>query len=245
VGDFFSLGLYGLFFNVRCRRGHLRRQISYFPLEDQLATRRTKTAEVALDGPVKGHRCVAEIVNGVGQRIALLRNAQGLSLHQLAVESDVSAAAIHKIERSGMVPTITTLLKLGVALGVSVSYLLQEDEAIPEPIQFTSANERHAVYTLHKDIISLDGISGSSRQFRIAAAVARMIPGATSGRNLLKHPGEELVHVLSGEVSFRVGDQDFVLKAGDSLHFSGDLLHHWENAANKPANLICFVFRNE
>jgi transcriptional regulator with XRE-family HTH domain len=209
-----------------------------------LATRRTKTAKVTLDEPIKEHRGVAEIVNGVGQRIALLRNAQGLSLHQLAVKSDVSAAAIHKIERSSMVPTITTLLKLGAALGVSVSYLLQEDEVIPEPIQFTGANERHAVYTPHKGI-SLEGISGSYRQFRIAAAVARMIPGATSGRNLLKHPGEELVHVLSGEVSFRVGDQDFVLKAGDSLHFSGDLPHHWENTASKPANLIWFVFRNE
>ncbi|NPT54412.1 cupin domain-containing protein [Paraburkholderia elongata] len=209
-----------------------------------MATRRTKTAKVALDEPVKGQRDVAEIVNGVGQRIALLRNDQGLSLHQLAVKSDVSSAAIHKIERSSMVPTITTLLKLGAALGVSVSSLLQEDEAIPDPVQFTGATERQAVYTPHKGI-SLEGISGSYRQFRIAAAVARMIPGATSGRNLLQHPGEELVHVISGEVSFRVGDQDFQLKAGDSLHFSGDLPHHWENTTDKPANLIWFVFRNE
>ena len=213
-------------------------------MEDLLAKRSTKLAEVASDEPSKGPRDLEEIVNGVGQRIALLRNAQGLSLHQLATRSDVSAAAIHKIERSSMVPTVTTLLKLGAALGVSVSYLLQEDEATSEPVQFTSANEREEVYTPHKGL-SLEGITGSYRHFKMAAAVAHMASGATSGRNLLKHPGEELVHVLSGEVSFKVGGRDFRLKAGDSLHFSGDLPHHWENVTSKPANLIWFVLRND
>ena len=45
----------------------------------------------------------------------------GLSLQQLGERSDVSAAAIHKIEQGGMVPTITTLLKLASALGRPVS----------------------------------------------------------------------------------------------------------------------------
>ena len=37
-------------------------------------------------------------------------------MQQLGERSDISAAAIHKIERNGMVPTITTLMKLAVAL---------------------------------------------------------------------------------------------------------------------------------
>jgi transcriptional regulator with XRE-family HTH domain len=213
-------------------------------LEDLLATRRTKVAQVAPDEPAKAHSDVEEIVNGVGKRIALLRSAQGLSLHQLAIRSDVSAAAIHKIERSSMVPTVTTLLKLGAALGVSVSHLLQEDGATSEPVQFTSAKERQDVYTPHKGL-SLEGITGSYRHFKIAAAIAHMIPGASSGRNPLRHPGEELVHVLSGEVTFQIGDRDFRLKAGDSLHFSGDLPHHWKNVTNKPAELVWFVLRND
>ena len=164
-------------------------------------------------------------------------------MQQLAAKSDVSAPAIQKIERSGMVPTITTLLKLGAALGVPVNYFVQEDEAHPEPVHFTGAKERRAVYTSHKGL-DLAGITGSYRQFQTAAAVARMVPGATSGDKLLKHPGEELVHVTSGEIFFHVGGQDFILKAGDSLHFSGDIPHHWENVAEKPAELIWVVLRN-
>src|SRR6202795_1319717 len=55
---------------------------------------------------------VERIVGSIGLKVFSLRKSMGLSLQQLGERSDVSAAAIHKIEQGGMVPTITTLLKL-------------------------------------------------------------------------------------------------------------------------------------
>ncbi|MGI9327996.1 MAG: cupin domain-containing protein [Pseudomonadales bacterium] len=202
----------------------------------------TKSTDDAADIPMDASSQVKEIVSKIGQKIAGLRRAQGLSLQQLAAKSDVSAASIHKMERSDMVPTITTVLKLSSALGVPVSYFVQEDDSDPEPIHFTSADERRTVYTPHKGL-GLAGITGSYRQFNAAAAVAHMAPGATSGRKLLKHAGEEIVYVTSGEVLFQVGNQDYILKAGDSLHFSGDIPHHWENTTKTPAELIWVALR--
>ena len=48
------------------------------------------------------------IVSSIGPKVKRLRQEQNLSLQQLAVKAEVSAAAIHKIERNDMVPTITT-----------------------------------------------------------------------------------------------------------------------------------------
>jgi len=186
---------------------------------------------------------VDEIVNQIGRKVSDLRKSQGLSLQQLASVSDVSAAAIHKIERSGMVPTITTLLKLGTALGVPVSYFVQEDETQPVPVHATAAGHRPQVYTPHAGL-RLSGISGSYRQFQTAAAVATVEPGATSGERPMQHPGEELVHVLSGSVEFRVADQTYTLGPGDSLHFAGDVPHHWENHGRKAAELVWIALRN-
>lgn len=184
-----------------------------------------------------------EIVSLIGPKIAGFRKAQGLSLQQLALTSDVSAAAIHKIERSGMVPTVTTLLKLAGALGVPVSYFVAEDDPHPESVRLTKSESRRPVYTPH-DGLALGGISGSYRQFQAAAAVASMSAGANSGVKLLKHPGEELVYVLSGRVRFTVGNDEYSLKAGDSLHFSGDVPHHWENLGKITAQLIWFALRS-
>jgi DNA-binding XRE family transcriptional regulator len=69
-----------------------------------------------------------QIVSSIGPKLRELRVQRGLSLQQLADRADVSAAAIHKIERSGMVPTITTLLKIAGALNRPVSYFVNEDQ---------------------------------------------------------------------------------------------------------------------
>jgi len=186
---------------------------------------------------------VEEIVSLIGPKLRGLRAAQGHSLQQLAALSDVSAAAIHKIERNGMVPTITTLLKLGAALGVPVSYFVAEDEQPPAPVHFTPATRRPSVYTPHEGL-ALAGITGSYRQFQTAAAVATVRPGANSGEKPLQHPGEELVHVVEGTLTFRVGDQEYPLGAGDSLHFGGQVPHHWANESAKPARAIWVALRN-
>lgn len=184
-----------------------------------------------------------EIINMIGPKIAALRKAQGLSLLQLAASSDVSAAAIHKIERSGMVPTVTTLLKVAGALGVPVGYFVAEEGPHPEPVHFTKDGTGRAVYTPHVGL-ALTGISGSYRQFQAAAAVTTMDPGADSGTKMLKHPGEELVFVLSGRVQFTVGGQEFSMGPGDSLHFNGDVPHHWRNHSKKKAELLWVALRN-
>jgi transcriptional regulator with XRE-family HTH domain len=186
---------------------------------------------------------VEEIVSLIGPKLRALRSAQRHSLQQLAAISDVSAAAIHKIERNGMVPTITTLLKLGAALGVPVSYFVEEDEQPPEPVHHTPVDRRPSVYTPHRGL-ALAGITGSDRQFQTAAAVATVAPGASSGEKLLVHPGEELVHVTEGVLSFQVGDETYRLGKGDSLHFGGQVPHHWANEAKHPARAIWVALRN-
>lgn len=186
---------------------------------------------------------VDEIVSQIGPKLRGLRRAQRHSLQQLAAISDVSAAAIHKIERNGMVPTITTLLKLGAALGVPVRYFVEEDEQPPEPVHHTPRDRRPTVYTPHEGL-ALAGISGSYRQFQTAAAVATVMPGASSGDKLMQHPGEELVHVTDGVLTFRVGEHTYPLAEGDSLHFAGDVPHRWANETDRPARAIWIALRN-
>ena len=77
------------------------------------------------------------IVSGIGPKVRALRKQAGLSLQQMAEQADVSAAAIHKIEQSGMVPTITTLLKVAGALGRPVAYFVDEQEAASDPTVLT------------------------------------------------------------------------------------------------------------
>src|SRR5688500_20292884 len=102
-----------------------------------------ETAQVPEDDISTLHR----IVSSIGPKLRDLRLQRGLSLQQLAERADVSAAAIHKIEKSGMVPTITTLLKLAGALNRSISYFVDEETEQNVPAYLTSSDDRRIVYS--------------------------------------------------------------------------------------------------
>src|SRR3954449_9288094 len=185
---------------------------------------------------------LTQIVSGIGPKLHSLRKQAGLSLQQLAVRSDVSAAAIHKIEQSGMVPTITTLLKLAGALGRPVAYFVDEEEVTSDPTVLIRNGEQKPILTSHTGI-DLAGISGAYGRFFLAGARATVVPGASSGDRPMEHPGEELVYLLEGELEFVVNGQDYCLHPGDSLHFRTVQPHFWRNPGKRDAVALWMALR--
>jgi transcriptional regulator with XRE-family HTH domain len=183
-----------------------------------------------------------DVVAGIGPKIRHLRQQKGLSLQRLAERSGVSPAAIHKIERNGMVPTIATLMKIAAAFNRPVGYFVDEAQDI-KPAVFTPAQERRPVFT-SKQGLELGSITGSYGHFFIAGAVAEIAAEASSGEQPMEHPGEELVHVLEGTLLFEVDGQEFKLAGGDSLHFRTDRPHRWRNPASRPARAVWVAMRS-
>jgi transcriptional regulator with XRE-family HTH domain len=192
---------------------------------------------------VRLERHVDGIVSSIGPKVRRLRQEQRLSLQQLATKAEVSAAAIHKIERNDMVPTITTLLKIAAALDRPVTYFVEEDEGEPNPVAFTPADERPEVYTSHQGL-TLEGVSGPYAPFRSAAAVATVAAGASSGSKELVHGGEELVLTLEGTLVFEIAGARHEVGPGDALHFMGDQPHRWANEGKKPVRAFWIALRD-
>jgi transcriptional regulator with XRE-family HTH domain len=182
------------------------------------------------------------IVGSIGLKVFSLRKRMGLSLQQLGERSDVSAAAIHKIEQGGMVPTITTLLKIAGALGRPVSYFVEEDVGRDDVAVLTPPDENRPVYTSHKGI-TLNSVSGPYGRFLLAGARATVAPGANSGRKPMQHPGEELVHVIEGQLEFTVTGQLYQVGPGSTLHFRGDQPHTWRNPGTTEARAVWMALR--
>jgi transcriptional regulator with XRE-family HTH domain len=197
---------------------------------------------MATEKPGKRDDGLEQIVSSIGPKLRELRMQRGMSLQQLADRADVSTAAIHKIERNGMVPTITTLLKIAAALNRPVSYFVEEELTESRPVTYVSANARRRVFTAHQGI-DLAGISGPYGRFFLAGALATLVPGANSGKRAMEHPGEELIYVLEGELEFNVDGDRFPLNVGDALHFRTDRPHFWANPGKTKAHAIWLALR--
>jgi transcriptional regulator with XRE-family HTH domain len=184
---------------------------------------------------------IERTVSALGAKVATARAERGWSLAQLAQRSGLSPAAVHKIEKSGMTPTIASLMKLAAAFGKSVSYFV--DEPSTPDVTVVRADERAQVYT-SKQGLDLKNISGRYGPFQIAGAEAVAEPYADSGPTPMNHPGEELVIVLEGEMVFTVDGERHELGAGDSIHYRTRLPHSWANPADAPARMIWLVVRS-
>ena len=184
---------------------------------------------------------IERTVSALGAKLAAARAERGWSLAELARRAGVSTASVHKIEKSGMTPTIATLMKVASALGTSVSYFIDEDVAVPAAI-VVRGDERARLYT-SKSGIALDNVSGRYGRYRLAGAEARVEPHANSGPDPMRHPGEELVYLLEGAMCFTVDGKPTHLEPGDSIHFRTDRPHTWENPAERPARALWFMVR--
>jgi len=185
---------------------------------------------------------LTKVVSSIGPKIKSLRSSYGYSLQQLADRSEVSAATIHKIEQSDMVPTVTTILKIASALNRPASYFVEEEGDDAYPTVVTRADTRRPIYTSHSGI-DLAGISGHYGEFLVAAARATIIPAASSGKKPMQHPGEELIYMLSGTFEFTIVDKTYTLEPGDSLHFRAQQRHSWHNSGDVDAVAIWMALR--
>jgi transcriptional regulator with XRE-family HTH domain len=89
---------------------------------------------------------IKQTVSEIGGKLAKARAERGWSLQQLADRAGVSPAAVHKIEKSGITPTIATLMKIALALGKSVGYFIDESDPL-RPATLIRHDERASLYT--------------------------------------------------------------------------------------------------
>jgi len=185
---------------------------------------------------------IERTVSEIGAKVAAARAERGWSLQELGRRAGISAAAVHKIEKSGMTPTIATLMKIAAALGRSVGYFIEEFDPL-RPVTVVRAGERAQLYTSKHGLV-LENISGRYGPFFVAGAEARVEAGADSGPEPMNHPGEELVLVLEGTMTFTIEDETYELEPGDSIHFRTARPHAWANPAGLPARAIWLAIRS-
>jgi transcriptional regulator with XRE-family HTH domain len=182
------------------------------------------------------------IVGAIGAKVHELRQQLGLSLQQLASRADVSAAAIHKVERNDMVPTITTLLKLAAALGRPIGHFVDAASGSVQVAAHTLATGRPALAAPAPGV-ELAGIGGPRERFRATGEIATLAPGAESGDEVTPQPGEELLLVLGGTLAVEIAGEQYTLCRGDALHYPTDHRYRWSNPGRQPTQVIRFSVR--
>jgi transcriptional regulator with XRE-family HTH domain len=177
----------------------------------------------------------------IGPRIRALREAEGLSLRDLAERSGVSAPMLSQVERNETSPTLATAHRIAAGLELSLSQLLRLDEGPPVSVirarDVKPSRERRG----HRTEVLTPALPGQ----RAELSRHTLDPGAATGDPgdpPLHEPGaREIAHVEHGTVVLCIDDERHALDAGDTVTFDADLPHHFENPGPRAATFLAVV----
>ncbi len=178
----------------------------------------------------------------VGPRIKALREAEGLSLRDLAERSGVSAPMLSQVERGETSPTLQIATRIASGLELRLSQLLRLDE--DGVVSVVRRGERRAggdPAAGHAYEILTPPLPGQ----RAEVSVHSLAPGASTGG-----PGDPPMHepgsretavVQRGGVRLHVDGTAHDLAEGDTVTFDADLPHRFENPTEEEAVLLAVV----
>jgi transcriptional regulator with XRE-family HTH domain len=176
----------------------------------------------------------------VGPRVRALREAEGLSLRDLAERCGVSAPMLSQVERGETSPTLQVASRIASGLVLRLSQLRRLDVGVS--VTIVRPDERRAGGAGgHRYEVLTPPLPGQR------AEVSRhlLAPGAATGG-----PGDPPMHepgaretavVESGAVRLAIDGAEHALGPGDCVTFDADLPHRFENHGKEEAVLLAVV----
>ena len=180
---------------------------------------------------------VAESPHGdvnVGGVLQQLRTDRGLSLRVLAERTGFSPSFLSQVERNQVSPSISSLQKIAQSLGVTIAKFFAAREESRPIIRSAERQTIRSNWSKGRIGMLLD----PSWDFPVEMVLITMDPGGTSSRHQAPQPRTQVALVLHGEAMLTLGENEHVMKAGDSVLIKQGVAHRWENGSTGEVQIL-------
>ena len=174
----------------------------------------------------------AEVAGRVAAAVRTVRRERKLSQHDLGELAGVTASAISQVERAERGLSLTTLLRLSAALGITLDDLLRgEDPGVYRIGRRTDDPQRGFEHTM-----TLLGDAGSDLRIDLVHLGPR-----ETGAPAATRAGTGIIAVAGGLVQIRVAGQTPAVRHGEVLVADSELIEGWHNLGQTEAVLFWIV----
>lgn len=164
----------------------------------------------------------------LGERLRSLRRRRGLTLVELSKASGVSVGMLSQIERDLSSPSIRTLQRLSVGLGVPIGWFFSSAPKDPEAVPWILRRAARRVLALNQNGVTKELLAPPG-DGAIELLLVTIEPGGSSGEAAYSHVGEDAGLVLEGSLRIEVDGQWQTLGAGDAFRFPSQKPHRFDN----------------
>ncbi|MTE23948.1 helix-turn-helix domain-containing protein [Microbacterium sp. ZXX196] len=175
----------------------------------------------------------------VGGRVRHYRLLAGMTAAELAATSGVSAAMVSRIESASTSPSLGTISRLAGALGVAVDALFRSSGASYQAVVVKNGQGVESVRAgskLGHRYESLGNVlptGGSS----LEPVIVELNP-ELDDLPMYEHVGAEFLLMLTGAMRFAHGEDEYVLREGDSILLDAAAPHGPVEIVEHPARFL-------
>jgi transcriptional regulator with XRE-family HTH domain len=176
----------------------------------------------------------------VGERLAALRQQEGLSLDELSRQAGVSKSMLSQIERAQANPTVAVVWRLANALGVGVGDLLGDPRASAPGLTTVPAHATPALKSpdglCELRILGPIELAGQFEWYELQVQAGGALESEPH------EPGSrEHLSVLSGALEVEAGAETSRVKAGETARYAVDRQHAIRNRGKATATALLVV----
>lgn len=177
----------------------------------------------------------------ISKRIKNYRIQKNFTVQELADLSKVSKGMISQIENGRSIPSLPVLLNIVSALEINLSEFFED---IVENEELVIIGRKSTYEKFQKE--GTEGFSyerfltRSMKNCTVDIVLLTLAP--KNYRDQVVTEAFEYKYILSGEVDYIIGNQQYHLQAGDSIFFDGRLKHVPINLSSTPCQMLIVYF---
>ena len=172
----------------------------------------------------------------IGEKLRTLRLRKSMGLVELSRHTGLSAALLSKLERGKLFPTLPTLLRIAMVYSVGLDFFFT-DERKRRVVSVVRKEDRVRFPErpgTHEVPYFFEVLDYKATERKMSAYVAEFQEGAPEKAKPHHHPGVELLYVMKGSLTLRIGSEEFQLDAEDAIYFDAAVQHSYRRRGPKP-----------
>ncbi|WP_328441706.1 helix-turn-helix domain-containing protein [Streptomyces sp. NBC_00444] len=178
------------------------------------------------------------LTQSLARNVKHWRSVRGYTLDVLAARSGVSRGMLIQIEQARTNPSLGTVVKIGDALGISITTLLDYEQG--PKVRIVPAEQ--AVRLWHTDAGSYNMLlAGTEAPGPLEMWRWYLMPGESSPSDPHPTGTVELLHVTEGELTLTVDGVEYQVPAGSSASFEANTPHVYGNTGEAPMRMVMAV----
>lgn len=176
----------------------------------------------------------------IGEKLRTLRLRKSMGLVELSKHTGLSAALLSKLERGKLFPTLPTLLRIAMVYSVGLDYF------------FTDERKRRVVSLVRREDrvrfperpgtpdvpYFFESLDYKANDRKLSAYIAEFQEVPVERIKPHQHPGVELLYLMKGSLTVKIGSEEFQLEAEDAMYFDSAVLHSYRRRGPKPCTGI-------